>query len=91
MKNGGPCEYLDEKGYIKVIAFGETVNTNIQVVFNFYSDIRIRYVDAIYVALDCAASIKAGDSINCVRRELISGSCNTEIYEFDSTTCLFQQ
>jgi len=88
---GGPCDYKSDTGYVKILAFGDTVNHRIQTVFNFYDNPHILILE--YVMMDSACinrnSIAVSDSFYCIRHKILKGTCAPIIYEIDTTSCFY--
>jgi hypothetical protein len=86
----GNCEYIDHSGYIKINGFGDTVNTKIKILFNFYKNSSDSLKDAFYIDSNCISNLKIqiGNCFNCIRSDIVKGACEPFIYNFDSAKCL---
>jgi hypothetical protein len=86
---GGNCEYNKESGSITITGLSDTANTKIKVLFNYSNGTNL-LPDAFSVDSNCISNLKIrkGDRFNCIRQDIIKGTCTPIVYEFDSASCL---
>lgn len=88
---GGPCEYKCDTGYVKIVAFGDTIDHRIEAVFNFYDNDN-RHLDILEdVLMDSACinrnGIAISDSFYCIRGVILKGTCVPKFFDMDTASC----